>query len=203
MAQPAYPLPGPLGALVLAGGRGRRMGGVDKASLRVAGQRLIDRVLGQLPYHCERIVVSPYPLGLPQVCENPLFGGPVAGIARGTQALHSDYIAVLSVDAPNSAQLLPALWRALQAADADAAIVRSADGFLQPLCSLWKADHLRRALGQLPQVHNASARRLLRQARRDSRLIEVPGTGAERDYDTPQELAEFAENVLQQGQHHR
>lgn len=203
MAQPVYPLPGQLGVLVLAGGRGRRMGGLDKASLRVAGQRLVDRVLGQLPHHCERIVVSPYPLGLPQVCENPLFGGPVAGIARGTQALHSDYIAVLSVDAPDSAQLLPALWRALHAADADAAIVRSADGFLQPLCSLWKADHLRRALGQLPRVHNASARRLLRQARRDSRLIEVPGTGAEHDYDTPQELAAFAENVLQQGQHHR
>lgn len=203
MALPACPLTGQLGVLVLAGGRGRRMGGVDKASLRVSGQRLVDRVLGQLPYHCERIVVSPYPLGLPQVCENPLFGGPVAGIARGAQALHSDYIAVLSVDAPDSAQLLPALWQGLMADDADAAIVRSADGFLQPLCSLWKADHLRRALAGLPGVHNTSARRLLRQARHSSRVIEVPGTGAERDYDTPQELAAFAEDVLQQGQDNR
>ena len=38
-----------LGAVILAGGHGRRMGGADKASLFVHGTRFIDRLLAQLP----------------------------------------------------------------------------------------------------------------------------------------------------------
>lgn len=203
MLEPALPAAGQLGVIILAGGRGRRMGGVDKASLRVSGQRLIDRLLSQLPYHCKYLVVSPYPLGLPQVCENPLFGGPVAGIARGAQALHTDYIAVLSVDAPDSAQLIPALWQALVAHDADVSLVRSTDGLAQPLCSLWQVADLCRALSGLPKVHNISARRLIQQARQHSHVLEIPGTGAERDYDTLKELAVFADTILHMRHHDR
>ncbi len=64
------------GVIILAGGRGTRMGGVDKASIILAGERLIDRLLRQLPYDAPVAVVSPYHLGMPQVCEKPLFGGP-------------------------------------------------------------------------------------------------------------------------------
>ncbi|WP_288795234.1 NTP transferase domain-containing protein, partial [uncultured Corynebacterium sp.] len=37
-----------LGAIILAGGHGRRMGGTDKASLSAHGTRFIDRLLAQL-----------------------------------------------------------------------------------------------------------------------------------------------------------
>ena len=70
-----------LGAIILAGGHGRRMGGTDKASLSAHGTRFIDRLLAQLPYGTPAVAVSPHYLGLPQVCESPLYGGPVAGIA--------------------------------------------------------------------------------------------------------------------------
>ena len=36
-----------LGAVILAGGHGRRMGGADKASLFAHGTRFIDRLLAQ------------------------------------------------------------------------------------------------------------------------------------------------------------
>ena len=127
-----------LGAIILAGGHGRRMGGTDKASLSAHGTRFIDRLLAQLPYGTPAVAVSPHYLGLPQVCESPLYGGPVAGIAAGAHALsHCSELALFAVDAPDSPQLLPRLRTALATSTADAALTRAADGYLQPLCSLW------------------------------------------------------------------
>ncbi|NJP68904.1 NTP transferase domain-containing protein, partial [Streptomyces spiramenti] len=37
--------PAPFDAVVLAGGAGRRLGGADKAAVRVGGRTLLDRVL--------------------------------------------------------------------------------------------------------------------------------------------------------------
>ena len=177
-----------LGAVILAGGHGRRMGGADKASLFVHGTRFIDRLLAQLPYGTPTVAVSPHRLGVPQVCESPLYGGPVAGIAAGAQALsHCSELALFAVDAPDSPQLLPRLRSALVSSTADAVLTRAADGYLQPLCSLWRAPALHTQLESLPTTRNVSVRRLIRGAN----FIEIPGTGAERDYDTRSELREL------------
>lgn len=86
------------GAIILAGGQSRRMGGADKAQVRAFGLRLVDRLLRQLPYGMPSIVISPHYLGLPQVCESPLFGGPVAGIEAGARALsHCDRLALFAL----------------------------------------------------------------------------------------------------------
>ncbi|WP_460490898.1 molybdenum cofactor guanylyltransferase, partial [Corynebacterium nasicanis] len=59
--------------ILLAGGRGERMGGVDKASVLLDGRRLIDHLLDALPGPV--IVVSPHDLPLPpgvrRVSEDP------------------------------------------------------------------------------------------------------------------------------------
>ena len=177
-----------LGAVILAGGHGRRMGGADKASLSAHGTRFIDRLLAQLPYGTPTVAVSPHRLGVPQVCETPLYGGPVAGIAAGAQALsHCSELALFAVDAPDSPQLLPHLRAALASSTADAVLTRAADGYLQPLCSLWHTPALRAQLEALPATRNVSVRRLIRGAN----FVEIPGTGAERDYDTRSELLEL------------
>ena len=82
--------------VLLAGGRSSRMGH-DKASLPVAGRRLIDHVLDDLAVGWRQlgrtVVVAPSALDVPdwalQTLEDPPGGGPVAGIFAGLAALQS------------------------------------------------------------------------------------------------------------------
>nr|WP_291314752.1 molybdenum cofactor guanylyltransferase [Corynebacterium sp. UBA2622] len=175
---------GDVGVIVLAGGRSTRMG-ADKAQIRVGGRRLVDKLLSTLPPAAPRVVVSPADLGMPTVAEDPPFGGPVAGIAAGVTELGTPLVAVLAVDAPRSAALLPALRNAL--GDGDCALAVSDDGFDQPLCALWRRRSLLDALAKTGS-RDAPARALVRAARCVAR---VPGRGLERDFDTPEALAEL------------
>jgi molybdenum cofactor guanylyltransferase len=77
--------------LVLAGGLARRMGGGDKARIKIAGKAILDRVLACLRPQCMGIVINANgdPLryadtGLPVVADSiPDFAGPLAGILAG------------------------------------------------------------------------------------------------------------------------
>ncbi|MDK8763867.1 NTP transferase domain-containing protein [Corynebacterium sp. MSK218] len=188
----------PFAAIIVAGGRGSRMGGADKASIRVGGQRLLDRLHSYLPYGTPSVVVSPHWLGSPQVCESPLYGGPAAGIAAGyrflaakNSATHGqrDLVAVVAVDAPESPLAIPKLIDGL----GEHSVAVAATGKqIQPLCAVWRVDALGGALSRLGGVHNRSARSLLRAA--DS--IAIVQVGEEiRDYDTPQELRAYEQRI--------
>ncbi|MDO5031949.1 molybdenum cofactor guanylyltransferase [Corynebacterium sp.] len=185
-----------LGAIIVAGGRGSRMGGVDKASVRVGGVRMLDRLMHHLPYGADTVVVSPHWLGTPQVCETPLYGGPAAGIAAGYRFLaarsSASRVAVLAVDAPESPLVLPQLLVALEKAPAVEAAVAANQGQLQPLCALWQAEALGRAITRLGEVHNRSARSLLRAA---GPLAVVPVGEEIRDYDTLTQLRAYEHRV--------
>lgn len=181
---------GTTGVIILAGGKGRRMGGVDKASITVHGERLIDRQLRQLPYGTPTVVVSPYPLGMPQLCERPAFGGPVAGIAVGYEALKYapgvTHIAVLSVDAPDSPLALPDLHAALGRAPV---VVTSQAGRVQPICALWKKESLGHALERIGEPRNQPAMRLVRAA---GPFAVTPSRGFDQDLDTQKDVERFA-----------
>lgn len=184
------------GVIVLAGGRSSRMG-ADKAQVRVNGVRLVDALLAGLPAGMPYVVVSPFDLGFETVSEDPPFGGPVAGIAAGSRALATPLIAVLAVDAPQSAQLVPQLVDAvLTPTDAgslpDVAVVEDDEGHLQPLCGVWRAASLSNAL-EAVNPRDAAAKALLRAA---GSVVTVRGDGSERDYDTPEQLAELGEIEL-------
>lgn len=176
-----------LGVIVLGGGKGTRMGGVDKAGVTAHGEALIDRLYDQLPDNTQPLLVSPYPHNRPQVVEDPPFGGPVAGIAAAVPHLDTEHIAVLAVDAPDSPRMLPRLVEALTEQDADVAVTVS-DDYLQPLCAVWNADSLRAALERIGDPQNVAAKRLLRAA---ASCVEVDGNGYENDVDTPEELAQL------------
>ena len=178
-----------LGIVVLAGGRSTRMG-ADKAQVTVDGRRLIDRLWESLPSHCPRVAVAPKNLGVPTVSETPPFGGPVAGIAAGLKELDTEWVAVLAVDAPGSAALLPQLAEAIGAADC--AVVVNAEGFDEPLCALWRRASLIAAIAETG-AREVPAGSLLRDT---GRVVRVPGTGAERDFDTPAQLAELGDVEL-------
>jgi len=96
----------PVAGIVLAGGAGQRMGGVDKAALRVGGITLLDRVLGAARPICEcLLVVGPArPTEVPGVmfvAEDAPGGGPVPAVLAGVNALTgSEVVLVLATDLP-------------------------------------------------------------------------------------------------------
>ncbi|MBO0869424.1 MAG: NTP transferase domain-containing protein, partial [Micromonosporaceae bacterium] len=52
-------------AVILAGGAGRRLGGLAKPALTVGGTRMVDRVLAAVADAGPRVVVAPGDLPLP------------------------------------------------------------------------------------------------------------------------------------------
>jgi len=96
----------PLG-VILAGGRGSRMGTVSKADLILGGETLLSRCLNRLePQCCDVIVVANAPVNTKQtVISDSITGhlGPLAGILAGLEfAAKSghDHIVTVAVDTP-------------------------------------------------------------------------------------------------------
>lgn len=186
-----------LDVIILAGGRGTRMEGRDKAAVTVNGERLIDLLLDEVSMAdglMQVIVVTSRGLdvrpGVKTTAEDPPFGGPVAAVAAGATALRAEAsarTAVLAVDAPDSASLLPDLVDALDDSGADVAVIRSG-AQLQPLCAVWDTSALHRALSGVDNTDRA-AKSLLD----DATTTTVDGDGSERDYDTLDELATYGD----------
>lgn len=154
--------------LVLAGGRGRRLGGRDKAALTVGGRPLLDRVLDASPVLGGRVVVvgdTPVPEGVARTLEDPPDGGPVAGIAAGLEQLGpgAPWVAVVAVDQPGAAAALQTLVTAL--ADVgeavDAVSHEDAGGHRQWLLAVYRRAALESALAGLDGVRDTSVRRLV------------------------------------------
>lgn len=144
-------------ALVLAGGRGRRLGMVDKAEVSVGGVRLLDRALSAVA-GAQRIIVvgprRPAPASVLWTREQPPGGGPVAGLEAGLKLVRARVVVVLAVDLINAdrsrvERLLNALG------GADGAAYRDGKGRLQPLFACYRSAALRRALERV-EVHGAA-----------------------------------------------
>src|ERR1700688_1003558 len=77
--------------LVLAGGLARRMGGGDKARIRIGGLSILQRVLACIGPQCDGVIINANgdparfaDTGLPVVADSvPDFAGPLAGILAG------------------------------------------------------------------------------------------------------------------------
>jgi molybdopterin-guanine dinucleotide biosynthesis protein A len=117
------PEPFPDYVILLTGGGGRRLGGADKAAIRVGGNTLLDRAIRGA---CGRpvIIVGPTPDTAADVTvtrEDPPGGGPAAGVAAGVAAiaaLHppADVGVLVAVQAVDQAGVTPDTWRRLTAA---------------------------------------------------------------------------------------
>lgn len=92
-------------AVVLAGGRGSRLDGVDKASVEYLGRTFLEHAIEALMDAAEVVVVGdPVPTTRPVtfVRESPRYGGPVAALLTGRDALARSprTLGVLAVDMP-------------------------------------------------------------------------------------------------------
>lgn len=144
-------------AVVIAGGRARRLGGVSKPDVLLAGRRLIDHTLTATAGAREVVVVGPAavaPPGVRVTQEEPPGGGPVAGLAAGVAALPvgSALVLVLACDVPRAAGAVDALLAALTKDEtADAAALVDADGRVQSLVALYRRGPLEAALVRVVQ----------------------------------------------------
>jgi len=131
--------------LVLAGGRGRRLGGADKGLVPVDGEpmalraaRLLRRVAGPVAVSANRNPERYAALGLP-VLEDGSHGGrgPLAGVLRGLEWCPAPWLLVLPCDTPRlPPAAVEALWSRARRGDVDA-VVLEAGGRLHPLhCAL-------------------------------------------------------------------
>ncbi len=123
----------PLTAVILAGGSGTRMGGVDKALLPWQGRSFIDHIVERVAPQAAEILINsnrpnPYPaLGLPIIGDPwPEQRGPLAGVLAGLEAAAHDWVLFLPCDCPQpAADLAQRLWAAV---DDDTMIAHAGTG---------------------------------------------------------------------------
>ena len=142
-------------AIVLAGGSAVRLGGANKALLRVGGERFIDRILRTLaPLFDSVTIVSgdprPYEgLGARVIRDEREGVGPLMGLYSGLKASRGDASFVTAVDTPLvNAKLVERLLRVEGSCDA---LVPKWNGNLEPLCALYTRrclPHVERVLEQ-------------------------------------------------------
>lgn len=150
-------------AIVLAGGRGRRLGGPGKPGIPLAGWPLADHVLVAVSGAGRRILVGAPRIGLaePVFCrEDPAGSGPLAGIDAGLARVRQPLVAVLAADLPFIAAALPQLRSSVLAGGKDAAVLVDSTGRVNYLAAVWRTAALFGALERLGNPANAPVRRL-------------------------------------------
>ncbi|MGA4506624.1 NTP transferase domain-containing protein [Propionibacteriaceae bacterium G1746] len=156
-------------AVILAGGKGSRLGGVDKAELKVGGVRLLDRVLAAADGARTRVVVGPVaaPEGVIVTREDPPGTGPAAGLVAGLLAIAepAEWTLVLACDLPGAAGAAPRLLEAAVAAGPDEnaiALTNGQSGDPEWLFAIYRTEALRAAARDYGEAGGRSVRGLVR-----------------------------------------
>lgn len=179
-------------AVLLAGGAGRRLGGVDKAGLMLGGERLVDRTAAAARRAgAERIVVvgpeSAAAPGSTTLREDPPGSGPLAAVAAGLGAIGAPYVLLLPCDLQRPVAVCAVLAGELtRLADHDGVLLRDESGRAQWLSGVYSAAALRSALAD---IENGGRDQPLRLLFRDLHLFEVTvADDLAADIDTPDDL---------------
>ena len=151
-------------AVVLAGGRGRRLGGQDKGLMELDGRPLIEHILDLVsPQVCAVIINANRNrqvyanFGLPVISDNMTdYQGPLAGFAAALAASDTDYILTLPCDGPYvPVDLVSRLTAAIKDNDADLAVAHDGQR-MQPVYALIP----RSLLGSLQDFLDAGDRKI-------------------------------------------
>jgi len=149
--------------IVLSGGTSSRFG-ADKSQAMLGHQQLIHHILTGIPKEFEIIIVGADPLftlaSYRCVQENPVGGGPVAGIAAALELCESEIVGVLATDMPFAGAHMIHLLSAMTSQD-DAIMFVDSKGFKQPLAALYRRESLENALSKIGNPHGASMRTLI------------------------------------------
>ena len=133
-------------AIILAGGQGRRMGGVDKGLQLFQGRPLIEHVLERLEKQAGTILVSAnrhidryQAYGYPVYPDGTAgFPGPLAGFLAGLQHCRTPYLATVPCDTPFlHGQLVQRLKSTLESSKADIAVATTEENGIQRIQSVF------------------------------------------------------------------
>jgi len=127
---------GQITGMILAGGQGRRMGGVDKGLQSFRDKRLVDHVFERLAPQVAGVIInanqnlSAYrELGV-RVVSDAIEGyaGPLAGLHAGLSVSRRPYLATVPCDSPFlPADLVARLYSAIDDAGAEIAVAKTGD----------------------------------------------------------------------------
>lgn len=195
-----------VGAILLAGGRASRMGGVVKPLLEVGGRsllrRAIDAVQGCDPVTVAADVLDPE-LDVDWVREQPPFSGPAAAFAAvlaswERRGMAPERVFLLACDVPHPDAAVATLTHAPLPEDVEGACLIDEGGRPQWLAGLYRVDAVRRVAATLPDAaRGASMRALLGPLR----MLHLPADqDAVGDIDTWQDLEEARSRAGRQKQ---
>ncbi|WP_280233613.1 NTP transferase domain-containing protein [Nocardia cyriacigeorgica] len=156
-------------AIVLAGGRASRMGGVDKPAIVIGGRSMLNVALGAVAGCAQTVVVGPHRPELDpsvrQVREVPPGAGPVAAIGAGLRALGAEAaprVVVLAADLPFLTEWAVAdLLRRSDQSGADAVFAADESGRPQYLIGVWRRSALTARLTRLDSLVNQPMKALV------------------------------------------
>jgi molybdopterin-guanine dinucleotide biosynthesis protein A len=184
-------------AIVVAGGRSSRLGtGVDKTRVPVEGVPLLDRVLAAVAGARQRVVVGeprPVAVGVRWAREEPIGGGPAAGVVAGLELVTAPMVMLLAGDLPrlDGATVRRLLVAAIESAGPgdpyEGAILVDSSGRRQHLTCAVATDALRRSAADRSSWHDAAMHELLEPLR--LKPVAVRGPEAD-DIDTPADLSD-------------
>ncbi|MFQ5995855.1 MAG: molybdenum cofactor guanylyltransferase MobA [Acidiferrobacterales bacterium] len=150
MSKPATSSRSKITGVVLAGGRARRMGGIDKGLLTLNGRPMIEHVLDVLRPQVDNIIINAnrnqeryqafgYEVVPDKVGE---YFGPLAGMASAMEATSTKYILTVPCDSPLiSDDLTARLYAALLDNNAEIAVAHDGER-MQPVFALLQRDLL-------------------------------------------------------------
>ncbi|WP_125131849.1 NTP transferase domain-containing protein [Microbacterium sp. 10M-3C3] len=155
------PLPRDLVAVIVAGGRGARMGGVHKPALQLAGRSLLHRVVTAAARvaSAPAIVVGPAVEGVEGVRwvrEDPPFGGPAAAIAAALPHVTAEWMLLLAADLARPDDVVDLLASATPGPDG--VHLRDADARDQWLAGVYRVDAVRDRVGTGARAAGSSMR---------------------------------------------
>ena len=138
----------PTVAVVLAGGRGLRMGGGDKGLRLLGGRTLLDHVLARVRPQVDAVVLNANGeagrfegFGLPVVADG-IGAGPVAGVLAGLRWAEAVHPGAEVLVVPSDTPFLPwDLVARLRLGRGDAALACAASGGrVHPVVGLWRVE---------------------------------------------------------------
>ncbi|MBV7407921.1 molybdenum cofactor guanylyltransferase MobA [Maritimibacter sp. DP1N21-5] len=135
--------------VILAGGRARRMGGLDKAFVALGGRPLIDHVIDRIGPQVSLLGISANGDPTRFNAERPVlpdtvdgFPGPLAGVLAAMDwagELGSPWVVTVPTDTPFLPGTLVARLLDAQAASAAPIVLAETPDGLQPITGLWSA----------------------------------------------------------------